>query len=134
MLLVDVVTASARYLSSTPCTPAVPTGPRAALGMTWEGVPSIRVALADCPGIGGGGGVAGAGQGGSEPSARTATILKHPAQARKGAQQRAFDLLLVVYASSVARTKLLLESWHLIIFSSEAVLSPHKRHRTTVGP
>eukprot|EP00752_Nemacystus_decipiens_P005384 g4881.t1 len=62
-------------------------GPRAALGMTWEGVPSIRVALADCPGTGGSsgggivGGIASAGRGGGVTSARTATILKHPAQA-----------------------------------------------------
>eukprot|EP00903_Cladosiphon_okamuranus_P012947 g12088.t1 len=54
-------------------------GPRAALGTTWEGVPSIRVALADCPG--GGGGIAGAGQAGGDASARTATMLKHPVQA-----------------------------------------------------
>ena len=58
--------------------------------MTWEGVPSIRVALSDgLAGGGGGGGSTGgggaggggmSGQGRQGISARTATLLKHPAR------------------------------------------------------
>lgn len=56
-------------------------GPRAALGMTWEGVPSIRLLLEDRPIHGpisspnddAGGGNAGL-------AARTGTLLKHPAK------------------------------------------------------
>lgn len=50
--------------------------PRAALGMTWEGVPSVRLLLADAPSDV----AAGAEQGSGEVTARTATLLKHPAQ------------------------------------------------------
>lgn len=62
-------------------------GPRAALGLTWEGVPSIRVLLAeDSAAAGGaiGSGDAGGADHGTvgEASPRTATLLKHPAQAR----------------------------------------------------
>lgn len=55
--------------------------------MTWEGVPSIRVALSDCPGTGGS---AGAGSGDyCDTPARMATILKHPAQAsERGSRSR----------------------------------------------
>lgn len=59
--------------------------------MTWEGVPSIRVVLADSLATGGGGGGGGgdagggsgsgsAGQGRRGVSARMATLLKHPAR------------------------------------------------------
>ncbi|CAM9630520.1 unnamed protein product [Ectocarpus fasciculatus] len=62
-------------------------GPRAALGLTWEGVPSIRVLLAEnstaAGGASGSGDAGGAGHGAvSGASPRTATLLKHPAQAR----------------------------------------------------
>ncbi|CAN0281176.1 unnamed protein product [Ectocarpus sp. 6 AP-2014] len=51
-------------------------GPRAALGLTWEGVPSIRVLIAEASYAGGADhGTVG------EASPRTATLLKHPAQA-----------------------------------------------------
>ncbi|CAM9801570.1 unnamed protein product [Scytosiphon promiscuus] len=54
-------------------------GPRAALGMTWEGVPSIRVLLSgDSSAADGKGGAAGQAR---PDEARTATLLKHPAQA-----------------------------------------------------
>ncbi|CAN0413954.1 unnamed protein product [Ectocarpus sp. 12 AP-2014] len=62
-------------------------GPRAALGLTWEGVPSIRVLLAEDSAAAGG--ASGSGDAGGadhgtvgEATPRTATLLKHPAQAR----------------------------------------------------
>ncbi|CAM9924956.1 unnamed protein product [Ectocarpus sp. 4 AP-2014] len=62
-------------------------GPRAALGLTWEGVPSIRVLLAeDSAAAGGASGIGDAGGADhgtvAEATPRTATLLKHPAQAR----------------------------------------------------
>ncbi|CAM9669472.1 unnamed protein product [Ectocarpus sp. 12 AP-2014] len=62
-------------------------GPRAALGLTWEGVPSIRVLLAEdsaaAGGASGSGDTGGAEHGTvGEATPRTATLLKHPAQAR----------------------------------------------------
>ena len=57
--------------------------------MTWEGVPSIRVVLEDSLAGGAGGGGAGggggsgsgsSGQGQKGVTARTATLLKHPAR------------------------------------------------------
>ncbi|CAN0314761.1 unnamed protein product [Ectocarpus sp. 6 AP-2014] len=61
-------------------------GPRAALGLTWEGVPSIRVLIAEASAAAGGASGSGAAGGADhgtvgEASPRTATLLKHPAQA-----------------------------------------------------
>lgn len=64
------------------------TGPRAALGMTWEGVPSIRVLLSDSgsasPGNGDGHHEGSSSQQhGTKITRRSATLLKHPAQVNK---------------------------------------------------